>query len=96
MFRKRLWAFQETLKPLEGHTERILKRAKEYCEVSDGQTTRSATRNGWTPPRLKVAQYGSTRTLSRFFFEGAVCWQAKRRVCCATYVRLVELSLSRE
>lgn len=33
MFRKRLWAFQETLKPLEGHTERILKRAEEYCEV---------------------------------------------------------------
>lgn len=33
MFRKRLWAFQETLKPLEGHTERILKRTEEYCEV---------------------------------------------------------------
>lgn len=33
MFRKRLWAFQETLKPLEGHTERVLKRAEEYCTV---------------------------------------------------------------
>lgn len=33
MFRKRMWAFQETLKPLKGHTERILERAEDYCKV---------------------------------------------------------------
>lgn len=33
MFRKRLWAFQETLKPLEGYTMRILERVEDYCKV---------------------------------------------------------------
>ncbi len=47
MFRKRLWAFQETLKPLEGHTERILKRAKEYCEVG-------ARQMGPAPPKMRL------------------------------------------
>ena len=33
MFRKRLWAFQETLKPLEGYTMKILDRVENYCKV---------------------------------------------------------------
>lgn len=34
MFRKRLWAFQETLKPLQGHVGKLLARVKAYCTVS--------------------------------------------------------------
>lgn len=33
MFRKRLWAFQETLKPLEGHAVRLLDKTEAYCNV---------------------------------------------------------------
>ncbi|CAN0461685.1 unnamed protein product, partial [Discosporangium mesarthrocarpum] len=35
MFRKRLWAFQETLKPLKGHTGRLLKRTEDYCQANE-------------------------------------------------------------
>lgn len=35
MFRKRLWAFQETLKPLEGHAVRLLERTEAYCTVRE-------------------------------------------------------------
>ncbi|CAM9741659.1 unnamed protein product [Ectocarpus sp. 13 AM-2016] len=35
MFRKRMWAFQDTLKPLQGHTTRILARADEYCQAGE-------------------------------------------------------------
>ncbi|CAM9270672.1 unnamed protein product [Ectocarpus sp. 12 AP-2014] len=35
MFRKRMWAFQDTLKPLQGHTTRILTRADEYCQAGE-------------------------------------------------------------
>ncbi|CAM9150257.1 unnamed protein product [Ascophyllum nodosum] len=35
MFRKRLWAFQETLKPLKGHTTRVLNRVGEYCKAAE-------------------------------------------------------------